>query len=302
MKTITSLIVLIALVSCTSSVNRIEIDKTYHSGLKKLNSDTPYTILYSKDILQQASVCATLVEEAYLFLSQIMGPKKEFCLCVISEEEWQKKIDIPIMPFCWKGNVVFCPGKNVIADGTKMMIESLPREISSPLVKTYTNNQGELDMNLYAQKLVIHELMHNFQDPKNGENIPISWWLIELHANMGLYAFYKAKHPDELKYITTLADFTIAHPSADIKHTSLSDFDSLYSALKEYGYYQMKFTKAAQIIIDSMGNDILKPVNDFIIKYDGQKKEGIDQTKLKMMLADKVDPYVIETMNRFFPD
>lgn len=302
MKTISSLIILIVLVSGNSSINKIEIDKTYHSGLKKLHSGMPYTILYSKDQRQQARENARLVKEAYLFLSQIMGPKEEFCLCVISEEEWPKKIDIPMLPFYWKGNVVLCPGKNVVADGTKMWLEGLPKEISSPLIKAYTNNEGELDMNLYAQKLVIHELTHNFQDPKNGESIPISWWLIELHANMGLYAFYNAKHPDELKYITTLADFTIAHPSADIKHTSLADFDSLYNAMTEYGYYQMKFTKAAQIIIDSLGNDILKPVNDFIIKYDGQKKEGFEQEELKMRLADEVDPYVVVVINRFFAD
>jgi hypothetical protein len=67
-----------------------------------------------------------------------------------------------------------------------------------------------------------------------------------------------------------------------------------------YEYYQMKLTKAAQIIIDSLGIGILKPVNDFIIKYDNSIYEKLTTEDYNKNLANEVDPRFIEIIKNFF--
>ncbi|MEO1487451.1 MAG: hypothetical protein AAFU57_17020 [Bacteroidota bacterium] len=179
------------------------------------------------------------------------------------------------------------------------MIKSFPEEMTADLVKTYTNQQGAFDMRLFFDKLSIHELTHSFQDPENQEGYSMSRWLEEIHANMGLYAFYKSQKPDELKYVTHLVDFSLDNPPPTLQYTTLSDFDEQYYNMEPdtYGFYQMKFTKAGAKLIDSLGNSVLKPLNDFIIKYDESWKDKLDTEEFRKRLMTEVHPYLLEIMD-----
>lgn len=66
-----------------------------------------------------------------------------------------------------------------------------------------------------------------------------------------------------------------------------------------YGYYQIKFTGAAHMLIDSLGNDILKPLNDFLMKHDESWKEKLTEEDFKSKLANEVDPYFVEVFNNW---
>jgi len=287
--------------SCNYSEKKIEVDQSKHIGLTELRTDHPYNILFSNEQIEYAKKQAELIDKAYLFLSNIMGPKKDFYLLVISGKDWEKNAYSPMvgMPGYYKGNLIVGAGQNDMASGYEEMIRSLPESMTSELIKTYTNEIGEFDMRLFFDKLSIHELTHNFQDPKNQEGYSMSRWLEELHANMGLYAFYKSEHPRELKYINTLVDFSIDNPPPNIKYHSLSDFDTHYYEMDpgNYGFYQMKFTKAGQKVIDSLGSSILKPLNDFIIKYDESWKDKLNEEEFRKKLASEVDPYLVQLID-----
>ena len=75
-------------------------------------------------------------------------------------------------------------------------------------------------------------------------------------------------------------------------YEALEDFDANYYNMTpgDYGMYQMKFTKTAEKIIDSLGNEILKPLNDFILKYDESFKDKISLSDLKTKLGEEVHP------------
>ena len=124
----------------------------------------------------------------------------------------------------------------------------------------------------------------------------MSRWLEEVHANMGLYAFYKTKRHGELPYVMSLVDFSLSHPPPELNYSSLEDFDLHYNEIPppEYGFYQMRFTKAAQKLIDSLGNDVLKPLNDFLVKYDASWKDKLTEEEFKERLASEVDPYFLD--------
>lgn len=303
MKKINILFISLVLLSCNSTEKKIEIDQSKHIGLTELETNHPFKILYSSGQINYAKKQTALIDEAYKFLSGIMGPKKDFYLLVIEKKDWEKNAYSPVtgMPEYYKGNLIVGAGQNDMALGYEEMIMSLPEEMSSDLIKTYTNDLGEFDMRLFFDKLSIHELTHNFQDPENQEGYSMSRWLEEIHANMGLYAFYKSKRPSELKYISSLVDFSLNSPPPDLQYTSLSDFDEHYYDMNpsNYGFYQMKFTKTAQVLIDSLGIDILKPLNDFLIKYDDSWKDKLSEEDFRRKLGTEVDPYFVEMVGNW---
>lgn len=277
-----------------------EVDSTKHKGLILLDTKAPFPVLYSKGEEAHAQKQAALVAEAYTFLADIMGPKKANFLLVVSESDWSTNAYFPLqgMPEYYKGNLIVGAGQNSMADGYEQMVGGFPTEMTTELKKVYTNGDGEFDMQLFFDKLSIHELTHSFQDPQNSEGFSMSRWLEEIHANMGFYAFYKTQRPEELKYVMTLVDFSLNNPSPNLQYSSLADFNTHYYELSpgDYGFYQMKFTKVAKQIIDKLGNEILKPLNDFLIKYDEAWAETLDETAFKERLTEEVDPYIVEVL------
>lgn len=289
------------MLACTSLGKEYKPDQSKHAGLVELEATYPFPVLYSDGVIAEARQQAELVGEAYQMLKGIMGPKDNFCLLVIAGEDWERNAYSPVvgMPEYYKGNLIVGAGHSEIAAGYEEMIASFPSDMTTDLMETYINDQGELDMGLFFDKLSIHELTHSFQDPQNREGYSMSRWLEEIHANMGLYAFYKTKRPDELKYVLSLVNFSLENPPPELAYTSLTDFDDHYYEISppNYGQYQMRFTKAAQLVIDSLGNNVLQLLNDFLIKYDESWKEKLTEEEFKAKLTTEVDPYLVQIMD-----
>ncbi|MFS4447051.1 hypothetical protein [Maribacter sp. 2307UL18-2] len=279
------------------------VDTAKHEGLQQLEFESTFKVLHSTGEAAHAQEEAALVNEAYQFLTAIMGEKSDFCLLVLSEKDWATHAYLPVpgMPEYYKGNLIVGAGKNSMADGYEQMLGGFPPEMTTELKAVYTNAEGEFDMQLFFDKLSIHELTHSFQDPNNSGGFSMSRWLEEVHANMGLYAFYKYQRPKELIYITSLVDFSLNNPPPQQQYNSLSDFNTHYYELSpgDYGFYQMKFTRAAQRIIDTLGVEVLKPLNDFLIKYDESWSDQLDEAAFQKRLATEVDPFIIEAMEAF---
>lgn len=277
-----------------AQINEAPIDQSKHKGLVELGSESSFKILHSKGYVKEAEKQAALISDAYEFLSEIMGPKKNFYVLVVAQEDWSKNAYMPVpgLPEYYKGNIIVGAGQNAMADDYGQMVSSFPKEMTKALYEVYRNDEGQLDMKLFFDKLAIHELTHNFQDPKNQSGYSVSRWLEELHANMGLYAYYKNERPEELKYITALVNFSVDHPPPNAQFTSLEDFDINYYTMEpsDYGMYQMKFTKASEKIIDSLGKEILRPLNEFIKKYDESFKDKMTLSDIKLKLGEEVHP------------
>ncbi len=289
--------------SCSSSKNRIKIDQSKHVGLTALQSDYVFKTLYSTGKLNEATEKSHQLNAAYDFLSELMGPKEDFSLLVVAREDWEQNAYLPVvgLPQYYKGNIIVGAGKSDIALDYEKMIRSFPEDMVSNVIKTYTNDCGEFDMGLYFQKLAIHELTHSFQDPKNMEGFSMLRWLEEVHANMGLYAYFKSKKSNEVKYITEIVDFSLQYPPPSLKYTSLDDFDAHYYDIDpaNYGYYQMKFTKMGQHAIDSLGISILDPINKFVIRYDESWQNKLAEDEIRQKIASEVDPYLVELIENW---
>ena len=302
MKAIRLLLLALLIYSCkTQEANPIDTSK--HEGLVVLEHSKPNQVLYSDGYEEEAKMQAVVIAEAYDFLSAIMGPREDIAVLVLAEEDWENNAYSPVpgMPEYYKGYLIVGAGHNSMAEGYADLIRSFPEEMAAPLIEDYTNAEGELDMKLFFDKLSIHELTHSFQDPKNSEGYSVSRWLEELHANMGLYAFFKSERPEELKYITRLVDFMLEAPPPELPINSLAEFDANYFEMDPdtYGFYQMRFTRAAQEIIDSLGYEVIGDLNNFILKYDESWKERLSEEELLQRLAKECPPYVSEYMSNW---
>ena len=93
-----------------SQTNEVAIDQSKHEGLIELSSSGSNSIkvLYSEGHQAEAKKQADLISDAYAFLSNIMGPKKDFCVLVVAQKDWGRNayIDIPGMPEYYKGNII----------------------------------------------------------------------------------------------------------------------------------------------------------------------------------------------------
>lgn len=290
-----------ALLTACGTSNQDGLDNDpKHAGLHQLEVDAPFQVLYSDGHELAAMQQANLMKEAYGFLAGIMGPKDNFHLLVISEDDWSTNAYSPVpgMPEYYRGNLIVGAGHNSMATGYGEMIASLPPELTKDIYQIYNDGNEGLDMKLFFDKLSVHELTHSFQDPENKEGYSMARWLEEVHANIGLYAFYKNMKPTELKYITSLVDFSLAYPAPDLAYHTLADFDAYYYDMgpANYGHYQMKFTKAAQLITDSLGVAVLQPLNNFLLKYDESWKAKLSDVDFQQRLAEAVDPYLVTVM------
>jgi len=48
-----------------------------------------------------------------------------------------------------------------------------------------------------------------------------------------------------------------------------------------------------------LGNDILKPLNDFLIKYNDSWKDKLTKKDFKKRLAEEVGPYFVEVIDHW---
>ena len=243
-----------------------------------------------------------ILEILFLLVLVFLQIKKDFSLLVVGQEDWKRNAygPIPGFPEYYKGNLIVGAGQNALADQYAQMLSSFPPEMTAPLYEVYANENQVLDMKRYFDKQSIHELTHNFQDPKNQESFSLSRWLEEIHANMGLYAFYKYQKPEELPHIMAFVEFSLNNPPPDLAYHSLTDFDQHYYEMEpaNYGQYQMRFTQKAKEIIDSQGKKILKPLNEFLIRYDESWKGKCTEEEFAQKLGEEVHPdlaKIIET-------
>ncbi len=291
------LISLFLLFGCTEEEKSVLVDDSIHLGLQSLDSPYPFKTLYCEGVKEEADQQSVLVDDAYNFLSAFMGEKDAFCLLVVAPDDWERNAYSPVvgMPEYYKGNLIVGAGKNPLSMNYEALISSFPEEARAEIISLYQNEASEFDLDLFFDKLIVHELTHSFQDPFNQEGYSCSRWLEELHANMGLYAYYQTRKEDELDYITALVDFLVENPPPDLPYNSLAEFDRHYYEMppENYGFYQMRLTKAAAQAIDSLGNATLKPLNDFLKKYDESYAEKWTEQEFLDRLEQEVDPYFV---------
>jgi hypothetical protein len=118
--------------------------------------------------------------------------------------------------------------------------------------------------------LVVHELAHAFHD-----GVPFVFprsWLMELFADMALYAFVAAEEPDRRLHLETLPRVALEYRLLKPVARDLRYFEAFYPDIEllTYVWYQFRFTMMAKDLIDTAGPTVLRRLWDAFALTDEQ--------------------------------
>jgi hypothetical protein len=183
------------------------------------------------------------------------------------------------MPYYSAGNL-FLPGEpsDLIARLEKVAGSAPPGAVQV-LDQVYGTSADRLVP--FADLLVVHELAHAFHD-----GVPFQFprsWLMELFANMALYAFVVASEPDRCVHLETLPRVALEHRLIEPVARDLRYFEAFYPDIEPltYVWYQFRLTMMAKELIDAAGPNVLRRLWDAF---------ALSDEKLASVLGGRVHP------------
>jgi hypothetical protein len=260
--------------------SRAVIDVTKHQGLASLPG-FPFEVRTSASTREQAGRLAERCAKAYSYLGEMLAFRPRCALVVLNRADWSERASNPsyIMPYYDAGNL-FLTGEP--SDLTAMLEEvasSAPPAAARELEEVYGTGADRLMP--FADMLVVHELAHAFHD-----GVPFAFprsWLMELFADMALYAFVVSEEPDRRLHFETLPRVALKHGLLKPVACDLRYFEAFYPYIESltYVWYQFRFTMMAKGVVDAAGPNVLRRLWEAFALTDEQ---------LAGVLGDQVHP------------
>ncbi len=240
-----------------ANTSQAVVDATKHQGLASL-SGFPFEVRTSASTREQAVRLASRCARAYSFLGETLAFRPRCTLLVLDRADWAERASNPayVMPYYDAGNL-FLTGEP--SDLTAMLEEvasSAPPAAAQELDQVYGTGTDRLMP--FADTLVVHELAHAFHD-----GVPFVFprsWLMELFADMALYAFVVAEEPGERLHFETLPRVALQYRLLKPVARDLRYFETFYPYIEPltYVWYQFRFTMMAKGVVDAAGPDVLR--------------------------------------------
>jgi hypothetical protein len=269
-----------AAICADMGTSRAVIDITKHQGLASL-SGFPFEVRTSASTREQAGRLADRCARAYSYLGDMLAFRPRCALLVLNRADWSERASSPSygMPYYNAGNLFLTGEPSDLTARLEQMAGSAPPAAARELDQVYRTGADRLAP--FADMLVVHELAHAFHD-----GVPFVFprsWLMELFADMALYAFVVAEEPDRRLHLETLPRVALEHRLLTPVARDLRYFEAFYPYIEPltYVWYQFRFTMMAKSLIDAAGPDALRRLWDAFALSDEQ---------LADVLGGRVDP------------
>jgi hypothetical protein len=251
-----------------SGTSRAVIDAAKHQGLASL-SGFPFEVRTSASTREQARRLAERCHRAYEYLGDMLAFRPRCALVVLDRADWSERASNPsyALPYYDAGNLFLTGEPSDLTAWLEEVAGSAPAA-AQELDQVYGTGPGRLEP--FADLLVVHELAHAFHD-----GVPFVFprsWLMELFANMALYAFVVTIEPERRQHFETLPRVTLEHGLLKPAARDLRYFEAFYPAIEPltYVWYQFRFTMMAKNLIDAAGPDMLRRLWDAFALSDEQ--------------------------------
>jgi hypothetical protein len=252
-----------------AGTSRAVIDVTKHQGLASLPG-FPFEVRTSASTHEQARQLADRCGRAYSYLGEKLAFRPQCVLLVLDRADWSERASNPsyVMPYYDAGNLFLQGEPSDLTAWLEEMASSAPPAAARELDQVYGTGAGRLEP--FADMLVVHELAHAFHD-----GVPFVFprsWLMELFADMALYAFVAAEEPDRRLHFETLPRVALEHGLLKPVARDLRYFDAFYPYIEPltYVWYQFRFTMMAKGLVDAAGPDVLRRLWDAFALSDEQ--------------------------------
>jgi hypothetical protein len=262
------------------AMSHVVIDATKHAGLDSLPG-YPFEVHTSASTREQAGRLAGRCARAYSYLGDMLAFRPRCALVVLSRADWAQRASNSayLMPYYDAGNLFLTGEPSDLTARLEEVAGSAPAQAAQDLDRVYGTGPGRLAS--FVDLIVVHELAHAFHD-----GVPFVFprsWLMELFADMALYAFVAAEEPGRRPQLETLPRVTLEHGLLKPVARDLRYFEAYYPYIEPltYVWYQFRFTMMAKDLVDAAGPDVLRRLWDAFALSDDQ---------LAGVLADRVHP------------
>ena len=249
--------------------SRAVIDVTKHEGLVSLPG-FPFEVRTSASAREQAGRLADRCVRAYSYLGEMLAFRPRCALVVLNRADWSERASNPVygMPYYSAGNLFLAGEPSDLIARLEEVASSAPPGAGQVLDQVYGTGADRLVP--FADMLVVHELAHAFHD-----GVPFVFprsWLMELFANMALYAFVVANEPDRSLYLETLPRVALENRLLKPVARDLRYFEAFYPYIEPltYVWYQFRLTMMAKGLIDAAGPNVLRRLWDAFALSDEQ--------------------------------
>ena len=245
------------------------VDVTKHQGLASLPG-FPFEVRTSSSTREQAGRLADRCGRAYSYLGDMLAFRPQCALVVLNRADWSERASNPLygMPYHSAGNLFLAGEPSDLVARLEEVASSAPPPAAQVLDRVYGTGAGRLAP--FADMLVVHELAHAFHD-----GVPFVFprsWLMELFANMALYAFVVANEPDRTSHLETLPRVALENCLLKPVARDLRYFEAFYPYIEPltYVWYQFRLTMMARGLIDAAGPNVLRRLWDAFVVSDEQ--------------------------------
>ena len=253
----------------TRETSQAVIDVTKHEGLASLPG-FPFEVRTSDSTREQAGRLADRCGRAYSYLGEVLGFRPRCALVVLSRADWAERASNPayVMPYYSAGNLFLTGEPSDLDAWLEEIAGSAPPAAARELAQIYGTGAGRLAS--FADMLVVHELAHAFHD-----GVPFGFprsWLMELFADMALYAFVAAEEPGWRPQLETLPRVALEYGLLKPVARDLRHFEAFYPYIEPltYVWYQFRFTMMAKGLVDAEGPGVLRRLWDAFALTDEQ--------------------------------
>jgi hypothetical protein len=258
-----------AAVLADAGTSRAVIDVTKHEGLASLPG-FPFEVRTSASTREQAGRLADRCARAYSYLGEKLAFRPRCALLVLNRADWSERASNPsyVMPYYSAGNLFLMGEPSDLTAWLGEVTSSAPPAAARELDQVYGTGADRLAP--FADMLVVHELAHAFHD-----GVPFVFprsWLMELFANMALYAFSVAEEPERRLHFETLPRVALEHRLLKPVARDLRYFEAFYPYIEPltYVWYQFHFTMMAKGLVDAAGPDVIRRLWDAFALSDEQ--------------------------------
>jgi hypothetical protein len=256
------------------------IDVTKHQGLDSLPG-FPFEVRTSASTHEQARLLAGRCARAYTYLGDMLAFRPRCALLVLDRADWAERASSPsyVMPYYAAGNLFLTGEPSDLTAWLEEVASSAPPVAAGELEQVYGTGADRLAP--FADMLIVHELAHAFHD-----GVPFVFprsWLMELFADMALYAFAVAEEPGRRLHVETLPRVALQHGLLKPVARDLRYFEAHYPDIEPltYVWYQFRFTMMAKGVVDAAGPGVLRRLWDTF---------AFSDERLASVLGDRVHP------------
>ena len=222
----------------------------------------PLPVYASPALDQIAHPIATRFTRGYHFLRKALGASPQVGLLVLSSEDWLRYTALPVY-----GLTHYDLAQQMVITGGQpstfwhlvlAMLAETSAQLLQELRAVYEQPDGQIDLAAHIDLWIVHDLGHAFHLQRS------YWfprrWLMELFADLCLYAYVVTEEPDRLSVLETFPHVMKKIQAGGLSAQALQDFETHYldMPLETYLWYHGHFFEQSKRMYTAAGVSALQ--------------------------------------------